>query len=185
MNARDYQNKIRTGLQHIFPNESVEREWDSVKFDFHTGNHRDVYAPRHDLAVSPFNTYPDLDISVDRTKVMQTHPFTKRLIKDKLEAGLSLKKLWNSSSRCYLAIEIEFSGSSKHILGSILNASVSGSLGIVVADSHNRSKIDNLVHYFLRLESLELLKLNKIIANLFVFEDDEFLDLLSEFVPPN
>jgi len=182
MNAQDYQKKILKDLQYIFPNESVETEWDSVKYDSHFSSHKEVYAPIHDLAVGPFNSYADLDCGIDNTKGMKSHPFTKRLVEHKLQSGLRWDKLWNSFSRCFLAIEIESSGSLKHMLGSIVNASVSGSIGIVIASSHNRNKIDRLVNYLFRLEYLERLKLNTI-GNLFVFDEDEFSKLLSEFVP--
>jgi hypothetical protein len=181
MNVQDYQKKILRNLQCIFPNEPVETEWDSVKYDPHFSNHKEVYAPIHDLAVGPFNFYADLDRGIDNTKGMKSHPFTKRLVEPKLESGLHWDKLWNSLSRCFLAVEIEFSGSLKHMLGSIVNASVSGSIGIVVASNHNRNKIDRLVNYLFRLEYLERLKLNTI-GNLFVFDEEDFSKFLSEFV---
>jgi hypothetical protein len=121
-------------LQRIFPNEKVIKEWDTVKNDLHLSNHKDVYAPRVDIAIGPFNDYYELDCGIDGTKPMQSHPFVKKLTRDKCQAGLSMKNLWNSFSRCFMAVEIEFSGTSKHVLGSMINASVNGSIGIVIAN---------------------------------------------------
>ncbi len=168
MNERDYKKKLLPLLQNIFGNNFVEKEWDSYKYDTHFSNHKEVYGPRHDVAIKPFNSYGDLDCGVDNTKSMQNHRLIKVLIKDKLEAGCKIKDVWNSFSRCFIGIEIEFSGSSKHILGSLINASVSGSIGIVIGNKDNLKKIQRIYDYLFRLESLERPYL-KTIGNLFIF----------------
>jgi hypothetical protein len=182
MNSRDYQNKLLKDFQYIFSDQPVEKEWDSVKNDPHLSNHKEVYAPRLDIAIGPFNDYSDLDCGIDKTKPMQTHPFIKNLINDRLQAGCQLKDVWNSFSRCFIAIEIELNGSSKDILGSIINASVTGSIGVVVGNKKNIDKINRIDSYLFRLEELERLKINTL-GNLFIFEEEHFLKLLSEFTP--
>ena len=180
MEAREYQKRLISDLPRIFPHEKVEIEWDSVKYDPHISNHKDVYAPRIDIAVGPFNDYFELDVGTDKTKRMQYHPFTKKLIQNKLERGLTLRRLWNSYSRCFAAIEIEFSGTSKHILGSMINASVTGSVGIIITNKTKYEVTNRIFNYFLRLESLERMKLNTL-GNIFIFEEEEFLTFLSVF----
>jgi hypothetical protein len=177
MKAVDYQDKLILDFQRIFPSNQVLKEWDTVKYDPHFSNHKDVYAPRVDIAIGPFNDYSDLDCGIDRTKLMKTHPFIKKLTEDKREAGLRMKDLWNSFSRCFIAIEIEFSGTSKHILGSMINASVNGSIGIVLTNKVNYDKTNRIFSYFLRLESLERMKLTTL-GNLFVYEQSQFQTLL-------
>jgi len=177
MITQEYQNQLITNLRSIFGNELVKTEWDSVQYDPHLDNHQRVYAPRHDIAVGPFNSYWDLDIGVDNTKQMQSHSFTKKLYKDFLKDRETLKKLWNSVSRCYLAIEIEFSGTSKHMLGSIVNASVSGSIGIVIVKKTSIDKAVRISNYLMRLEDFGKLKMN-MLRNLIIFEENEFLNLL-------
>jgi|WetSurMetagenome_2_1015567.scaffolds.fasta_scaffold91088_2 hypothetical protein len=179
MEAKDYQNKLVKDLRLTFGNELVEKEWDSVKYDPHSGNHTLVYAPRIDIAVGPFNPYMDLDIGIDNTKPMQSHPFTKRLYKDELQYRATLKKVWNSFSLCYLAIEIEFSGSSKHILGSIVNASISGSIGIIVANKTTLKKAVRISKYLLRLEERKGFGVNHL-RNLIIYSEDEFSQIVSE-----
>ncbi len=179
MNAGEYQNNLFTSLQNIFGNEYVKKEWDTVKYDTHFSNHKEIYAPRHDIAIGPFNDYSDLDCGIDNTKFMQTHPLTKSLLNDKLEAGCKFKDVWNSFSRCFIAIEIEFSGSSKHILGSIINASVSGSIGIIIGNENNIGKIRRIYYYIVRLEGLERLKINTL-GNINMYDANDFVKLLSE-----
>jgi hypothetical protein len=180
MTASNYQNRLIIDLQCIFGSDLVKKEWDSIEFDGHIANRKRVYAPRHDIAIGPFNSYANLDIGIDNTKGMQSHPFTRRLIKDVLQNRGTLKETWNSFSRCYLAIEIEFTGSSKHILGSLINASVSGSIGIVINNKRNSTKVDRIWRYLKRLEGLGRMRIYTL-NNLIVFDDDEFLEFLSEF----
>lgn len=179
MNSREYQKIVAEKLRTIFNKDLVKTEWDSVKYDGHTTNHVLVYAPRHDIVVGPFNSYAELDIGIDRAKQMRSHPFAKRLLEVLLERE-NLDKVWNPVSRCFLAIEIEFSGSSKHMLGSIINACASGSIGIVITTRENTKKVRRLCSYLRRLQDLERIEIHSL-WNLIVFEADEFIDLIKEF----
>lgn len=177
VNSKEYQTKLAGILRDIFGKEVVKTEWDSVRYDGHTGNHSQIYAPRHDIAVGPFNSYMNLDIGDDKTKAMQSHPFTKKLVKCILSQRETIDKVWNSFSRCFLAIEIDFSGSEKHILGSIINATVSGSVGIVITNHENNEKAKRLANYIMRLEELGRIDLN-VLRNLIIFEQDDFIYFL-------
>ena len=184
MLTREYQNQLVTNLRNIFGNELVVPEWDSVRASLHSGDHKIVYAPRHDIAVGPFNSLLNFDIGTDATKPMQSNPFTRRLYRDYLRERDTLRRCWNSLSRCYLAIEIEFSGSSKHLLGSMLNAVVSGSIGIVIVNETNIQKAIRMSNYLMRLEDFEKVKLN-VLRNLIIFDRDDFLKLLLDFQGSN
>jgi len=179
MKSDQYQKQIVDRLRLIFNQESVRSEWDSVQYDGHTGNHKMIYAPRIDIAVGPFNSHTDIDLGADSTKVMHSHIFTKRLVESSLKYRGSLDKIWNGVSRCYLAIEIEFNGSSKHLFGSIINASVSGSIGIVIVNQDKLKKAERICNYIFRLEDLDRLELNGL-KNLIIFERDDFLNFLSK-----
>ncbi len=181
MLSKEYQKELKVLLEKIFPDQQVKQEWDSVQFDPHSGNHEIVYAPRHDLAVGPFTDYFELDIGQNRTDIMKKHPFTKNLYKDCLQNRGTLSKIWNSKARCFLAVEIEFNGSLKHMLGSIINAYASGSLAIIITNQNNRNKINRLITYLLRLEDYESMK-KGICKNLIVFNDEEFKNYLNEYL---
>jgi GNAT superfamily N-acetyltransferase len=175
--AEEYQKQVIKMLKEIFGNEVVKKEWDSVTYDGHTHNHKLVYAPRVDIAVGPFNSYADLDIGNDRTAVMKNHLLVKRL-EDKT------KIVWNSLSRCFLAIEIVFSGSSKHIAGDFLNATSTGAIGLIVAHRKVYKKVNGVLGYFNRLEDFERVHANGL-RNLMVFQDDDFLEFLWELKNPD
>jgi len=185
MNTKEYQSIIFDSLNDIFQDEDVKREWDSLKDDPHISNHKEIYGPRLDIAVGPFNSYFNLDVGMDSTDLMKEHPFTKRIVEEIAWDEEDFNKCWNNFSRCYLAIEIEFgsnkktSNSLKHILGSIINASVTGSIGIIVTDKNTAKKVDRLYYYLLRLKGLERLQINTI-NNLIRIDKDDFTTILSE-----
>jgi len=185
MNTKEYQSKIFDSLKEIFEKEDVKKEWDSLKYDSHTSNHKQIYGPRLDIAVGPFNGMVELDTPLDNTASMKNHPLTRRIVKEIAWDDNDFNKCWNDFSRCYLAIEIELgsnkksSNSLKHILGSIINASVTGSIGIVITDTYTKNKVDRLYYYLLRLKDLGLLEV-RTLDNLIRINKDEFTLILSQ-----
>lgn len=179
MRSREYQYNIASMLSDIFGFNLVETEWDATKNNGHGGNHKKVYGPRHDVAVGPFNSGQDIDLGTDRSKATQRHALVKKLVKGSLKYRDPLHKLWNKASCCFLAIEIEFSGSSKHLMGSIINASTSGAIGIVIVnDKVKMERAKRMCAYFSRLEGLDRLEINGL-KNLIIFDSDDFIKLLS------
>lgn len=172
--AQEYQVLIFGMLKEIFGEEMVKSEWDSVTYDGHFQNHKSVYAPRIDIAIGPFNSYGDLDIGNDRTAVMKKHLLVERL-NERYEIS------WNNLSRCFLAIEIVFSGSSKHIMGDFLNATSTGAIGIIVSRGKSHDKAKRMLGYLTRLEDYKRIHRMR---NLMLFRDDEFLKFLEELKNP-
>jgi hypothetical protein len=114
MTATEYQRLAEVTLRAHFAD--VRLEWSVVK-DATDALARDIkrYAPRVDIAVGPFNTTPGPDPRI-----------SEALVPDQLRA-LFNDRPPNPNPRCLLAIEVVYSGSSKHILGDMLNA---GALGL-------------------------------------------------------
>ena len=185
MNTTEYQSQLIGLLKEIFGEEYVKREWDSLKYDSHLSNHKSIYGPRIDIAVGPFNGMVELDTMLDNTSVMKNHLLTRRIVKEIAWDDADFDKCWNDFSRCYLAIEIELgrskksSNSLKHLLGSIINASVTGSIGIVVTDKNTEKKVDRLYYYLLRLKGLGRLQINTL-DNLIRIDKDAFLEIISD-----
>ncbi len=177
--AKGYQTQVVKTLKEIFGDELVKPEWDSVTYDGHMTNHSLVYAPRVDIAVGPFNSYADLDIGVDRTAALKNHLLTKRL-----QERTGNTVVWNDCARCFLAVEIVFSGSSKHISGDFLNATSTGALGFIVASRGMYEKVRRTLNYFHRLQEFERLHKNGL-QNIMLFRDDEFLEFLWELKNPD
>lgn len=135
--TKQYQQKISKKLESIFTNCLVEMEWPAFK------RTDGIYAPRIDIAVGPFaihnreiSRYDDL---IERHKDFIVS-CQKSFIKNMQELSslnnipLNLSEIYNfnRNARCFMAIEIERSGSRKHLLGDIINVSTLGRIGIII-----------------------------------------------------
>jgi hypothetical protein len=138
---RAYQENVRRSLDQIY--REVEVQWQPFR-----GRGRGSYAPVVDVAVGPFaieRTYVDeYTLLLDRTRT-----FIETLIQKHNEntAGLETPSAFevvrtaNENARCLLCIEIEESGSRKHCLGNLVNASALGRIGILVARSSEMMRV--------------------------------------------
>ena len=140
MSATIYQKHIEEKLKKIFVPQDVKREWSIWENSKDAWKRRSAYAPRLDLALGPFNlTATNKDRDIEIIKDAANNP----LILETIQKGQADNQNWryNANPRCLLAVEIEFSGSSKHILGDYTNASMMGYLGIVISSTHNYEMI--------------------------------------------
>jgi len=121
------------------------------------------YAPRVDIAIGPFNTAPG------RAAFHEDQIWTKmRPWFDGLAA--------NSNPRCLIAIEVVFSGSAKHLLGDILNASALGLYGLVICRESMFEKVKRNREY---LEALATAgKLPTLFQNVRIISVPEFVATL-------
>jgi hypothetical protein len=135
-----FQSFAKPRLERYF--EDVRREWSS-SLGATDSLRRDVqrYAPRVDLAVGPFNVAPGrADITVEMLPPTLRHWFD----------GMRP----NDNPRCLLAIEVVYSGSAKHMLGDLLNASALGLFGLVVCHESKLAKVKRNREYAIELASL-------------------------------
>ena len=132
---RAYQEQVKRALDRLY--REVEVQWQPFR-----GTGRASYAPVVDVAVGPF--------AIERTYIDEygqlldgTKSFIESLIRKHNENidGLEQPTLFdvtrtsNENARCLLCIEIEESGSRKHCLGNLVNASALGRIGLLVARS--------------------------------------------------
>jgi hypothetical protein len=164
MTANDYQRVTEATLRRHFAD--VRLEWSVVK-DATDALAADIkrYAPRVDIAVGPFNTTPGPDQRI-----------TDALVPDRLRP-LFHDRPPNPNPRCLLAIEVIYSGSSKHILGDILNAGALGLYGLVVGRDALMPKIRRIGQYLEVLAQLE--KLPWLFRNVVALSTVEFDDLFA------
>ena len=164
MTAAEYQRTVRLALEKSFP-DRVRDEW-SVAKEATDRMTRDVkrYAPRVDVAVGPFSITPGREDEI-----------ASELLPDMMRARL-VGRQPNPNPRCLLAIEIVFSGSSKHIMGDILNAGALGLYGIVIGRQDVMAKIDRIGEYLQVLA--ELKKLPALSRNVLLISVEDFNEVL-------
>jgi hypothetical protein len=156
----------------------VKSEW-SVRTDATDEVYdQSTYAPRLDLAVGPFNVSRDRrHADVELIRRYQPHPLIAKLQNEVMRQNNG-GFYFNRNPRCLLAIELEYSTSSKHILGGITNASLLGYIGIIVGSARYISKIRRIYEYACRLRELEKAH-DDMFANVACFQEAEFLALLA------
>jgi hypothetical protein len=163
MRASDYQLTAEALLRRHFVD--VRREWSVVKEATDAlAVDVDRYAPRVDIAIGPFNTRPGADPRIN----------------DKL-LPRCLQELFdgrppNRNPRCLLAIEVVYSGSSKHIMGDTLNAGALGLYGLVIGADASMPKIRRIGVYLDVLADLE--KLPSLFRNVVALSTGEFEALM-------
>lgn len=171
--ADPIQTRIAEKLSEHFS--EVEKEWRITKnaTDSFSIN-IDVYAPRLDVAVGPFNTdEPHKEENVE--KIQKT--FSQKATKE-LKNIVELKRLeQNQNPRCMLAIEVAFSGSEKHFLGDITNASMMGLYGFVVANNSTLDKLERIFRYAKVAKQVGKMPVN-LFSNVCIISDEKFLQLL-------
>jgi hypothetical protein len=178
MTARETQAAIRDALSGMFPRDMVRSEW-SVRTDATDEIFdRSTYAPRLDVAVGPFNVTRDRkDDDLASIGDHQHHPLIK-ILRHEVERQNHGGFYFNPNPRCLLAIELEYSTSSKHILGGITNASLLGAIGVIVGPAAYIAKIRRISQYAARLRQVEKAH-DDMFANIACFQEEEFLQVLS------
>jgi hypothetical protein len=123
----------------------VETEWRAMK------EQRSLYCPRVDIAVGPY-VYDNTCITDKHDSLIRCWeaPIKAMLDYHKQNMGslsweicrTSFKELCykNKAARCFMAIEIEDTGSRKHLIGDAVIAITLGRLGIVVTCMHGKLK---------------------------------------------
>ena len=133
LNERQYQQQVKESLDRMYA--EVEVQWRPFR-----GEGRGIYAPVVDIAVGPF-AITRRYVDEYRTLLEETRAFIEMLIGKHNEnchgqeedARFEDIRDFNENARCLLCIEIEESGTRKHCLGNLVNASALGRIGILVA----------------------------------------------------
>ena len=133
LDERAYQHQIKLALDRLY--DEVEIQWQPFR-----GEGPAIYAPVIDVAVGPFAVAgrfgPEYSDLLERTR-----PLIDQLIArhnenlDGVERPTEYERIreFNENARCLLCVEIEESGSRKHCLGNLVNASALGRIGLLVA----------------------------------------------------
>jgi len=168
MKAKEAQAKFFGELKKYF--KEVEKEW-SISRNATDALNRNSnrYTPRIDLAIGPFNVVQTPG-GIDRD-ILNTFNNAPKAIQQIFQ-GLSK----NPNPRCTLAIEISFSGSSKHILGDIANASIIGLFGLVITNDKTDKKARRINEYINKIKMLGKAP-EGLFANVKIVKTDEFLNI--------
>ena len=171
MTAKEVQEGLFTLIEH--KRLTVINEWDAAK---QSGDDltRDIYCPRVDLAIGPFNTSRNANDLWQNTNPADK---IKEILRQKDWLPPNFK--FNPNPRCSVAIEIEASKQgSKYFLGDIANASILGKIGIVIPVG------DKIVKSFNRLRgyvdfATRVGKLPEAFRNYVILTEEQFKEVLT------
>jgi len=180
--VKEYQDKVCGYLCNIFGQVNVKKEWNVAK-DSQDAYTRKLYCPRLDIAVGPFNIDGNVDENNERIK--EVVDSNKEFIDNVLRlSGLSLGDVdsflrqENKNPRCFLAIEIEKSGSRKHMVGNIVNASILGAFGIIIPFDDKALSAYRKIDAYLDFAA-KVGKTREIFKNILIINKENFLKAIS------
>jgi len=154
---------------------------------------REIYGPMPDIALAPFNLKEKTAINmsyvcryVENEKIMKSWiKELKQYYRENVKRYPEYRSIptkvtpLERNPRCFIAIEICFTGSRKHTLGSMVNASILGYYGILVTrggESEKGVKLKDalkLKQYLLKIQ--ELKAPGRIAINTLIVMDEQFI----------
>ena len=179
--------EIQDALVEAFERHACEAhpEWDAAK-NSQDDFTRNLYCPRLDICVYPTNTNrhiagnQDIDAALQRNQPLLAvlHSVSHR----RQEPFDQILRSGNINPRCFLAVEIENSGSKKHMLGDIINAAFLGKFGIVVAVGQRQFRGFTRILEYLKF-CVAVGKAQERFENVLLFEATELLTALNNVAP--
>jgi len=173
------QDVIYQKLIEVFGEDYVVMEWDVVKGS-QDGYTRKLYCPRIDFAIGPFNINRNFDYNnqIITEKYNEYEELFNLLIQHSDMPNNSLTG--NSNPRCFLTVEHENEVTRKHMIGTIINASAIGKVGIIIAAQEKTYRA--LLRIRKYLESLvRFNKLNYKPENIIIIKFNEFMTCMQQF----
>lgn len=173
---------VQNLLCEIFGDDDVIPEWDVAKNsrDAYT---RSLYCPRVDFAVKPLNI--DANLDWNNEQINRTYNMFQWLIGElKSKSNKKRKNLeLNENPRCFLVVEIENETDPKWLLGTIVNSSALGKVGIVIAWNPRvfRSLL-RIVKYLEYIESVGKAKYSGFVRNVLIVKKEDFFEVCQRAV---
>jgi hypothetical protein len=171
--------QITNRLSEIFGRANVISEWSVANNSQDDLTHR-FYCPRIDIVVGPFNI--DRQVWRNNARIIDAYQDNRPLF-TLLQGASDVQNQaleHNDNPRCLLAIEIENRTGTKHRMGSILNASAIGAVGIMIVN--NPKSFESMVKIREYLKYLNFVgKTNYNPQNIMILLSDNFYNIINRF----
>ena len=157
----------------------AKKEWKVTKERTDDYDSKINYAPLIDVGVGPFLinylTYQE------KEKLEKAFMENKGLIEKLKQQGEIFENFsYNKNPRCLIAIEVETSGSRKHLIGDITNASIFGKIGLIVpTNDKNYKAFKRIMSYLEFAQKNEKISQN-IFKNIVLIKSKDLIELLKE-----
>lgn len=158
---------------------SVIEEWNVAKNRSDDFDRTVLYAPRVDVAIGPFMI--NAVTKEEKERFDNASESNKQLIDELIEIGEEFKPFeYNKNPRCLIAVEIENSGSIKHHIGDITNASILGKIGLIVPTSEKSYKTFKRIMAYLEFAQKNNKINNNVFKNIVLIKSDTLINHLGE-----
>jgi len=174
-------------LKRCFGEDMVKKEWNiaTKADDFWEILRGKSYIPRLDYAIGPFNITGSVLENIKKidNAYMVHFNLIQSFIKKSLTSINGFDENWNHNPRCFIAIEVENRSSIKHRLGSMLNASFMGKIGIIVAQNERVLESFRRLLTYLCIISKSKLKKTRILIpkNIIIIREQDFKEELKRY----
>lgn len=156
---------------------SAEKEWSISKESSDDFDRRKDYTPIVDIAVKPFMV--NYITPAEKEKIDNAFNLNQELIEKIKAGGKTFENFrYNQNPRCLIAIEIEDSGSRKHLMGDIINASILGKMGIVVPTNNKKYIAFQRIMAYLDFAQKNEKMNGNVFKNIVLIKPEEFMEIL-------
>ena len=173
--SRQYQNDLVAALSRFFPGEAGMEYFIPKKAKDKFAGLKGVYIPRLDVAVGTLGEIEGNQYERIREFYFAKAPQMLKRITGRLRE--------NENPRCALGIEVVYSGTSKHILGDMVNSGTIGLYGLVLASDEMFPKVKRIQEYVRIVKDLGKMPV-ELCSNVQVLKAKEFLDDLRNSTAP-
>jgi len=178
-NTKQIQRRIVNLLSQKLRGEEIEiqEEWNVAKNRTDDFDRNSLYAPRVDIAISPFMINYITD--EEKRKLDTAFESNKVLIKKIIENGEKFEQFrYNKNPRCLIAVEVETSGSKKHHVGDITNSSILGKIGLIVPTNVKSYTTFKRIMAYLDFAQRNNKINNNVFKNIILIKSEELIKLL-------
>jgi hypothetical protein len=167
--------EIKHKLMVMFPNLQIEPEWPVARNSRDALNNINFYCPRIDFALGPFN----IESNLIEEKKKEIDAVYRRYVTcfNNLKSfdNNYINSDSNKNPRCFLTIEVENQNSKKHMMGSIINASAIGKVGIILAKNETALRSLKRIRKYLYF-IYENGKFGSVPENIIIITRNQFLE---------
>jgi len=171
---------IKACLVSKFGENNVKPEWDVAKESRDALNRVDYeippYCPRIDFAIGPFNIDKRLrhNNKIISQRFLEFEEFFNELKRKNQNEWSPL--VTNRNPRCFVAVEVENRNTDKHMMGSIINASAIGKIGILISSDETNYEAMNRIRVYMDFLK-RAKKMESYPQNIIVVKRSDFIDL--------
>lgn len=179
MKGEELREQLFQEFQKIFGQDNVKTKWRATTESSDDFDSSYMYTPETDIAIGPYNINRYIETNNrDIKSAFESYKDFLHEINQKIAIKKFHENYLNNNPRCFIAIEVGGSGSSrKHLLGDMFNASILGKIGIVVGVNEENARAYKRIFEYVNF-AYEVKKTEQNFKNIAILNGVDFLEFL-------